>query len=111
MILRLAKVHIILQVLDGLLTYTGISFYGTHLEGNPVLKSIMDTIGAGPTLILAKGLAICVLLAVIYYRDYLESIEMKIALITINFVYLFAAIVPWMIFLVNPSFFSCVLPQ
>ena len=51
---------VVLQVLDGLLTYCGVTFlpWGINAEGNPLLKHMMITIGVIPALILFKSFAI-----------------------------------------------------
>ena len=42
------------QASDGVLTYIGVSLYGLHMEGNPVIAWLMASIGEGPALASAK---------------------------------------------------------
>ncbi len=45
------------QALDGVLTYVGVSLYGIHMEGNPILAWMMTVMGQGAALATAKGIA------------------------------------------------------
>ena len=51
---------ILLQVLDGVFTgyAASVSSYGTLVEGNPLVRHIMDVVGIVPGLVLVKGGAI-----------------------------------------------------
>jgi hypothetical protein len=51
-------VFILTQVLDGALTYWGVSQFGLTVESNAYLASLMASIGAGPALVAAKLLAV-----------------------------------------------------
>jgi len=51
-------VFILTQVLDGTLTYWGVSKFGLAVESNAYLLSLMETIGTAPALIAAKLLAV-----------------------------------------------------
>jgi hypothetical protein len=42
------------QASDGVLTYIGVSLYGPHIEGNPVIGWLMAAMGEGPALATAK---------------------------------------------------------
>jgi uncharacterized membrane protein len=79
----------IAQALDGCLTYLGVTFLGRDVEGNPLLHWLMGAAGHGPGLALAKlaaaGFGIIL---------HLASVHRAVAILT--FLYLSAAIVPWM---------------
>ena len=45
------------QVLDGMLTYWGVSRFGVHIEFNSWLATLMNAIGLAPALLAAKSLA------------------------------------------------------
>jgi hypothetical protein len=45
------------QVLDGMLTYWGVSRFGVHIEFNSWLATLMNAIGPAPALLAAKSLA------------------------------------------------------
>ena len=49
---------VLTQVLDGALTYWGVSEFGLAVESNAYLATLMQSIGAAPALIAAKGLAV-----------------------------------------------------
>jgi hypothetical protein len=51
-------VFILTQVLDGTLTYWGVSRFGLAVESNAYLLSLMEAIGTAPALIAAKVLAV-----------------------------------------------------
>jgi hypothetical protein len=51
-------VFILTQVLDGTLTYWGVSRLGLAVESNAYLLSLMEAIGTAPALIAAKVLAV-----------------------------------------------------
>jgi hypothetical protein len=51
-------VFILTQVLDGTLTYWGVSKFGLAVESNAYLLSLMESIGTAPALIAAKALAV-----------------------------------------------------
>lgn len=50
---------LVMQVLDGLLTYRGIQHFGigVHIEGNPLLALAMSALGVRLALVLAKLVA------------------------------------------------------
>ena len=81
------------QALDGIFTSVGISRYGLAIEGNPLLRSIMEQFGHVPTLALLKIAAICVVafLTVVSFRLH----WVKRAMSAVTLVYLFMAIIPW----------------
>ena len=49
---------ILTQVLDGALTYWGVTKFGLGVESNGYLLGLMQSIGTGPALIAAKALAV-----------------------------------------------------
>ena len=49
---------ILTQVLDGALTYWGVTQFGIGIESNSYLASLMQSIGIAPALIAAKVLAV-----------------------------------------------------
>ena len=51
-------VFILTQMLDGALTYWGVSKFGMAVESNAYLLSLMESIGPAPALIAAKMLAV-----------------------------------------------------
>ena len=76
------------QVADGILTYVGVSTYGVHVEGNPIIGWLMGAMGQGPALATAKLTAGC--FGVILH---VTAVHKAVALLA-GF-YLIAAIGPW----------------
>ena len=76
------------QLLDGLLTYAGITMYGAHMEGNPLIGWLIAALGEGPALAVAKlaagGFGIAL---------HLSSVHKAVALLA-GF-YLAVAVLPW----------------
>jgi hypothetical protein len=82
-------VFLLLQVFDGILTYTAVSVLGVVGEGNVLLARVMQIAGAGPTLVGAKTVAsACGLL--LYIRGFYGILGALTGL------YILAAITPWL---------------
>jgi hypothetical protein len=83
-------IFLLLQVMDGVLTYTAVAILGVVGEGNLLLAALMQIAGAGPALIGAKALAAaCGLL--LYVRGLYGVLGALTAL------YVIAAITPWLL--------------
>jgi hypothetical protein len=76
------------QASDGVLTYIGVSTYGLHMEGNPLIGWLMAAMGQGPALATAKLTAGFFGIAL-----HLSAVHKAVALLAVF--YLAAAIVPW----------------
>jgi hypothetical protein len=76
------------QVADGMLTFAGVARFGLAVESNPILSLSMMALGAGPTLSIAKVVA--VLLATV-----LHSARWHLALALLTVFYVFVAVLPW----------------
>jgi len=76
------------QVLDGALTYVGISTYGAHMEGNPLISWLISTMGEGPALATAKLAAGTFGIAL-----HLSAVHKAVALLA-GF-YIAVAVLPW----------------
>jgi hypothetical protein len=79
---------LLVQVLDGALTYLGIAIWGPGIEGNPLLSSAMAYAGVGTGLAAAKSVAIGFGIILHLYR-----VHTLVAIITVF--YVAAAIIPW----------------
>lgn len=79
---------IIVQVLDGALTYVGVQVFGRSIEANPLLCWLMQAVGDGPGLAMAKSVALS-LGAFLH----LASVDRAVALLVA--IYLTAAVGPW----------------
>jgi hypothetical protein len=83
-------VFLLLQVFDGVLTYTAVAILGVVGEGNVLLARAMEFTGAGPTLLGAKTVAgLCGV--ILYLRGFHGVLGALTAL------YLLAAIGPWLL--------------
>ena len=82
-----------LVVLDGFLTYIGISFSSTDYEANVLVKSLMDLLGVGIGIILSKSVAILSLYILWLFRR--DIVWIFSAIKGLVFVYLSLAIIPW----------------
>jgi uncharacterized membrane protein len=80
-------VFLVAQVLDGAFTYLGVSSYGIS-EGNPLIAHFIERHGAGPSLTVAKVLAVACSMAL-----HLVGMHRTLALLTL--MYLMLAILPW----------------
>jgi hypothetical protein len=76
------------QVLDAMLTRTGIHRFGTGVEGNPLLALSFAHFGTGATLGVAKLFAVACALIL-----HLRSHYLVLSLLTLF--YVFGAIIPW----------------
>jgi Domain of unknown function (DUF5658) len=76
------------QASDGVLTYIGVSTYGLHVEGNPLIGWLMSAMGEGPALATAKLAAGFFGIAL-----HLSAVHRAVALLAAF--YVAVAIVPW----------------
>ena len=83
---------LLVQCLDGVFTYVGVSVFGLGIEANPIIAGLMTHLGHGPGLLSAKMLA--VLLGILLH---LRRVHMAVAMLT-GF-YAAAAIAPWTVIL------------
>src|SRR5918998_6336520 len=79
---------LVAQMLDGVLTYVGVSVYGLHMEGNPLIGWMMANMGHGPALATAKVTAGFFGIAL-----HLSAVHKAVALLTVF--YLAVAVFPW----------------
>jgi hypothetical protein len=79
----------IAQALDAAFTYWGVAHHGHDIEGNPLLASLMVSIGEGPALASAKlAAAGCGMFL------HLTNVHRIVAALTL--LYVCAALLPWM---------------
>jgi hypothetical protein len=88
---------LMVQALDGMLTYVGLVTFGPAVEGNPLLKWLMATMGAPIALTGAKVAASTFGIVL-----HLTAVHRTVALLAL--LYISAAIVPWvqLLFFQNP---------
>ena len=82
-------VFLFAQCLDGVLTYVGVVTYGTSIEANPLIATMMAHLGHGLALMGAKTVAgllgICL---------HLRQVHLVVALLAVF--YVTVAVIPWM---------------
>jgi uncharacterized membrane protein len=84
---------ILLQILDGILTATGVGTYGLQAEGNPMLRGLMGLVGAIPALIITK--AACIGLIVLLCEQARSIHWLPLALKGVAGIYTVMAVLPW----------------
>ena len=92
-VMVLGAILAVIQLLDGYLTGVGVYHFGTEVEGNILLRTLMESFGLIPTLISTKALALGIIagLCLMAYRVR----WLKAAFKGIIALYLVAAIIPW----------------
>ena len=96
-VIILGSVLIILQILDGILTNLGILEFGTSMEGNALLRNLMETHGVVFALVVSKLFAVSVIVALTFLAKEIKWIP--VALTGVIFAYTTFAIVPWILLL------------
>lgn len=81
-------IFLIAQACDGVLTYVGVSTYGLHVEGNPIIGWLMSAVGEGPALAAAKVTAGFFGIAL-----HLSAVHRAVALLAAF--YFAVAVLPW----------------
>ncbi len=81
-------VFLIAQASDGVLTYIGVSIYGVHAEGNPIIGWLMVAMGEGPALATAK-------LTAGFFGILLHLSAVHKAVAILAAFYLTVAVIPW----------------
>jgi uncharacterized membrane protein len=89
----LGSVLIVCQILDGILTYIGLSGAG-HAEGNSLLRFLMQVYGVAPTLFFVKSFAVLLVVLLTWHAHKRKWIRPIIFGLVI--VYCTLAIAPWL---------------
>ncbi len=79
---------LVAQALDGIFSYVGLVQYGSHIEANPLISSVIPVLGQGGALATAKIVA-----ATFGIVLHMRGVHRAVAALTL--LYLAAAIVPW----------------
>lgn len=85
----------ICQLLDGILTYVGLTLLGIHMEGNGFLRSLIQYYGLAPALFFVKLFAMAIAIGLALHAH--NRRWMRPVLIGIVAFYLILAVVPWTI--------------
>lgn len=95
---NLILLNLVLQILDGLLTYIGVRLIGLEGEGNYLIKLIMTHFGVFQGLVLVK-LSSIVILSMAFLSIPIVPKKVFMLLLPINIIYLFA-VFTWIYILV-----------
>ena len=98
-IIVLGTILAAVQILDGVLTAIGIHHFGTDMEANLVLRTLMSSIGYVPALILVKSFCIALTATLCYQIPKISWL--KPAFVAIIALYTVLAVVPWTLILVS----------
>ena len=79
---------LIAQATDGVLTYVGVTVYGSQLEGNPLIAWLMSAMGQGPALTTAKLTA-----GLFGVALHLSAVHKTVAILTAF--YVLVSVIPW----------------
>ena len=82
-----------MQVFDGYLTSKGINHFGTQAEANFLIRELMHIMGPDAALIVVKGLAILVVVALTALARKQRSLKGIINALCA--IYMMMAIIPW----------------
>ena len=82
-------VFMLAQCFDGVFTYVGVTSFGRGIEANPLVATLMASIGDGLGLMAAKAVAI-----VLGIGLHLRQVHGAVALLAAF--YVLAAVLPWM---------------
>ena len=89
----LTAILITLQILDGVLTCTGMYTFGLYAEANPFLRGLMGIVGIIPAVAITKLLCIGVIYALCAQAHRISWLPS--ALTGVGCVYAVAAVLPW----------------
>jgi Domain of unknown function (DUF5658) len=101
-VLVLGALVALLQLLDGILTGIGVSLMGSHAEGNALLRMLMEQLGYIPALVVAKSVAIVVLIVLCLLAREVRWITQALQCVIV--LYLAGAIIPWSTILLARAF-------
>jgi hypothetical protein len=91
--LELGLILIVCQVLDGILTYAGLTLMGVQMEGNNLLRELMHLYGLAPTIFVAKSVAIA--LAIVLMVNAHSRRWIRPVIVVLVLIYIALAVIPW----------------
>ncbi|MBN8548175.1 MAG: hypothetical protein J0M12_02545 [Deltaproteobacteria bacterium] len=92
-IITLGLILALLQILDGVLTAVGVAHLGTEVEGNTLIRFLMEHLGYIPALVVIKTVALGVIAGICVLSSKVQWLEF--AMKAVICIYLGAAIIPW----------------
>ena len=97
-IVVITLVLIALQILDGVLTISGMHTFGVSSEGNPLLRELILRVGAIPAIVATKILCVGIVFGL--YTQVNKINWLPLAMTVIAGVYAICAVIPWSLLLV-----------
>ena len=91
--IAIASILIVFQILDGVMTGVGMGVFGSSMEGNAAIRSLMQHIGCVPALFIVKSFAISTVIALTLLSTRIAWIPSAMKMLIA--VYFFGAILPW----------------
>jgi hypothetical protein len=83
-----------LQIFDGVLTSMGMTRFGTHAEGNPMMRYLMEQVGAHQALVIVKLFAVLLVVMLTVLAKRAKWVKDLIGFLSC--IYLFMAVIPWL---------------
>ncbi len=84
---------LLFQILDAVLTYIGVLSFGVEMEGNPLIRFLMNLVGPLVAIFVVKSFAV---LCVVYLWNLRTKVQwIPRAAKFLSLYYLFFAILPW----------------
>ena len=93
LIRKLGWLLIIFQILDGLFTILGISFFGVEIEGNPLVRQIIEVIGPNFGIGLVKLSTIAIIFCICVFGCKVTWLTRALA--GVSCIYFLFALAPW----------------
>jgi hypothetical protein len=87
------------QLLDGTLTYIGLSILGVHMEANTFLRELMHAYGKAPVLLAAKFAALTFVAGLTFYAHRRRWFRAVLAFLI--GIYLILAVFPWTVIILE----------
>lgn len=96
------------QLLDGILTYVGLSLLGVSMEGNTLLRTLMEFYGKTPVLFVSKLIAL-VLVVILTFEAHRRS-WLRPVIYLLIVLYLALALIPWTYIISSENAKNALLP-
>ncbi len=90
-----------MQILDGVLTCVGVLSFGSNVEANYLIRTLIENLGIIPALLMVKGFALLIIFTLCTMVRKVPWLATALKCIIV--IYLFAAIVPWTMLLALKS--------
>jgi hypothetical protein len=92
---------ILFQLLDGILTVLGVNLFGSNMEGNPILRNLIELVGPVFALAIAKTFGIIMIISIFHLSTKYALNWVTGIMWGLNITYLSLAIIPWTFLIVS----------